>query len=146
MNRADFEALRDMPGKIIEQDIRFSRRKALTPVMIADEVVVENAYGTELRLSLHFNTETGSKTINAYIQGAGPICRLDVDGTRHKDKGRSHKHALQSERCPDRNLPDDVTAREDLSGKGMTEIFEEFCRIASIDFRGVFIPPQEDAQ
>lgn len=142
MNRAEFEALRDLPDKRITQDIRFVRRQALRPAMEA-EVGIENGHGVELRMNLHFNPETGSKTVNVYIPGTGPICRLDVDGSRHGEAGRSHKHALSTERCPDRNLPDDVVARADLTGRSMQEVFEDFCRTANIEFTGSFFPPEE---
>jgi hypothetical protein len=143
MNRTEFEALRDLPEKRIAQDIRFSRRAALRPALEVDGVEIENNCGIDLRMNLHFNPETGAKTVNVYSPGTGAICRLDVDGTYHVNSGRSHKHALQSERCPDRNLPDGVLSREDLAGKTMKEVFEEFCKIASIAFNGTFYPPEE---
>jgi len=142
MNRTEFEALRDLPGKRISQDVRFIRRAALRPACEA-EVPIENDQGVDLRMSLHFNPETGSKTVNVFVPGTGPICRLDVDGTRHGDAGRSHKHALQTEQCPDRNLPDRVVARADLSGRSMQEVFDDFCRAARIEFLGTFFSPEE---
>ena len=142
MNRTEFEALRDLPNKRIQQEIRFARRGALKPAIEADNIVIENAHGVDLRMNLHFNPETGSKTVNVYVPGTGPICRLDVDGAKHGDAGRSHKHALVTERCPDRNLPDNVTARGDLSGKSMRIVFDEFCRIGTISFDGDFGDPE----
>lgn len=142
MNRTEFEALRDIPGKRIYQNIRFIRRAALRPAMEVENVQIENGQGVDLRMNLHFNPETGSKTVNVYVPGTGPICRLDVDGARHGDAGRSHKHALVAERCPDRNLPENVVSRADLSGRSMQEVFEELCRLASIEFRGTFEPPE----
>lgn len=55
----------------------------------------------------------------------------------------AHKHALLTERCPDRNLPDGVIARDELAGKTMQEVFAEFCRSASIRFEGSFHAPEE---
>jgi hypothetical protein len=143
MNRTEFEALRDLQGKRITHDIRFGRRAALQPALEVDKVEIANAAGTDLRMNMHYNPETGSKTINVYIPGTGPICRLDVDGTKHGDAGRTHKHSLQADRCPDRNLPEGVVARPDLSGLTMKQVFDEFCRMASIDFEGTFFPPEE---
>ncbi len=143
MIRTEFESLRDMPNKIIRQDIRFVRRNALRPALEDDGIEIANTHGSDLRMNLCFNPETDSKTVNVYIKGIGAICRLDVDGTKHGDAGRSHKHALQNERCPDRNLPDDVICRDDLSGKSMREVFDEFCTIASISFDGTFYEPEE---
>ena len=143
MTRTEFEALRDLPEKRILQEIRFAKRAALRPALEADNITIENANGIDLRMNLHFNPETGSKTVNVYVPGTGPICRLDVDGTKHGDAGRSHKHALVTERCPDRNLPDEVKPRGDLSGESMRVVFDEFCRIGTIRFDGEFGNPEE---
>jgi hypothetical protein len=80
----------------------------------------------------------GSKTFNVHVVGVGPICRVDVDGPAHRPAGRSHKRALRSERCPDRNLPDQVHDRPDLSGKNLVELFEIFCQMAHIEHVGTF--------
>lgn len=115
MNRIEFEALRDIPDKQIRADIRFSRRQATAPALIAEGIAVENSGGVDLRLNITFNPAVGSKPFNAHVPGVGPICRLDVDGPAHRPAGRSHKHALQTERCPDRNLPDEVVASGNTS-------------------------------
>lgn len=106
MNRTELEALRAIPGKVIRGDIRFSKRQATLPALTAEGIVIESSGGFELRLNITYNPEAGTKTFNVYVRGVGPICRLDVDGPAHRPAGRSHKHSLQSERCPDRNLPD----------------------------------------
>ncbi len=144
MNRAEFEAIRDVPDKRIVGDIRFSRPSALSPALAVQNVIIENSQGVELRLNITYNPEVGSKTFNVHVPGLGPICRLDVDGTNHRDAGRSHKHALQGERCPDRNLPDDVNGRPDLAGKGLRELFEVFCEMADITHEGDFAAPDEE--
>ena len=141
MNRTEFEALRDIPGKVIRQDIRFSKRQATAPAVAAEGIAITNAGSVELRLNITFNAEVGSKTFNVHVPGVGPICRLDVDGTPHRPAGRSHKHALQSERCPDRNLPDGVVDRADLSGKSVRELFDVFCAIGNIEYIGAFESP-----
>ncbi len=138
MNRTEFEALRDLPGKAIRRDIRCVQSRFLAPVLEADKIVIENSAGIELRMNLSFNPITGKKTVNVYVPGQGPICRLDVDGPKHGDAGRCHKHSLQNERCPERNLPDGALAYPNLSGANMRTVFDEFCRIAGIDFLGTF--------
>jgi hypothetical protein len=143
MNRPEFDAIRDVPDKKIVGDIRFSRPGALAPAVAAQNIPIQNSQGIDLRLNITYNAEVGSKTFNVHVPGTGPICRLDVDGTNHGDAGRSHKHALKGERCPDRNLPDDVTGRPDLAGKGVREVFEEFCQMAQITHEGVFAAPDE---
>ncbi|MBI5503454.1 MAG: hypothetical protein HY899_01525 [Deltaproteobacteria bacterium] len=140
MNRTEFEALRDLPGKTIDGDIRLSRREALRPVREASDISIANEHGVDLRMGVRWNPETGKKTVNVYVPGLGPICRIDVDGPMHRDAGRSHKHSLHTERCPDRNLDQDVAARPDLSGRDLETVLRQFCREAAITFGGVFDP------
>lgn len=144
MNRREFEALRDIPGKVIRGDIRFVARQAITPAVVAENIEILNDHQVELRLTIHVNPEIGSKTFNVHVPGKGPICRLDVDGTAHRPAGRSHEHSLQSERCPDRNLADGVDDRPELSGKSLTELFGVFCAMAKISHDGLLVPPKED--
>lgn len=146
MNRSEFEAIRGLPEKRIRADIRFVKARATAPAVVADGIVVENTAGTELRMNLSFNPESGSKTINVYVPGLGPICRLDVDGPAHRPAGRSHKHALQTERCPDRNLPDAVADRPELSGKAFRDVFKAFCDMARIEHDGTIDAPDEAKQ
>ncbi len=80
MERTDFETLRDLPGKVIATDIKFSRRQATAPALVAEGIVIENDGGMELKLNITFNPEVGSKTFNVHAVGVGPVCRLDVDG------------------------------------------------------------------
>lgn len=141
MIRAQFEVLRDLPGKMVRGDVKFSRKQALSPLVVAEDLVIENSGGVELRMSVHANPVTGAKTVNVHVPGVGPICRLDVDGTVHGAAGRSHKHSLQGERCPDRNLPDGVVSRPDLSGLSVKEVFEKFCEMANITHEGNFVEP-----
>jgi hypothetical protein len=141
VDRTVFEALRNLKGKRIDQDISFTQRRPIAPLLTADDLPIVNADGVDLRLSITHNPEVGSTTFNVHIPGTGPICRLDVDGPPHRPCGRSHKHSLQSERCPDRNLPDAVVDRPDLSGRSVSDLFQEFCKMASITHAGNFTPP-----
>lgn len=113
-------------------------------MFVADGIEIENSLGISLKLNLRFDPEIGSKTVNVVAVGAGgPICRIDVDGPPHRPAGRSHKHSLQTDKCPDRNLPDGVTDRSDLSGKTIKEIFTAFCEMAKIAHEGNFASPPE---
>ncbi|NOY91025.1 MAG: hypothetical protein GXP55_07405 [Deltaproteobacteria bacterium] len=141
MVRTDFETLRDLPGKVIKGDIKLSRRQATAPALVAEGIVIDNAGGVELKLNITFNPEVGSKTFNVRAVGVGPVCRLDVDGPAHRPAGRSHKHSVQSDRCPDRNLPDGVIDRPDLAGRSLNEVFSVFCEMAQIDHQGTFMAP-----
>lgn len=141
MDRTAFEALRDIPGKVIRGDIRLAARRQTQPALIAENILIENDTGTVLRLNISYNPEVGSKTFNVTAAGVGPICRLDVDGPAHRPAGRCHKHSLQTERCPDRNLPDNVADRPELSGRPLGELFALFCEMAQITHEGTFILP-----
>jgi hypothetical protein len=142
VNRTEFEALRNLHGKVIRGDVVFVRRNQTHPLLTA-ELEIENSSGIDLRLNINFNPEVGSKTFNVSVRGVGAICRLDVDGPAHGASGRQHKHSLQTERCPDRNLPDNVQPRPDLEGRSVRECFAEFCRISLIQHVGNIVPPDE---
>ncbi len=141
IERNEFESLRDILGKKIQQDIQFSNKRQTSPYLVAEDIFIENSQELDLRMSILYNPIIGSKTINVHVSGLGPICRLDVDGPAHRPFGRSHKHSLQNERCPDRNLPDGVMDRPDLLGKSLKDVFETFCRMAHIQHEGIFFSP-----
>lgn len=141
MDRKDFEALRDLPDKIIRSDIKFSQKRQTSPAMTADGIEIENSAGIALRLNLTFNPDADSKTINVSAMGVGPICRLDVDGPVHEPVGRSHKHSLRTDRCAGMNLPG-VTERSDLAGRSLQDLFVVFCEMAKIEHIGTFFPPE----
>ncbi|HEU4951749.1 MAG TPA: hypothetical protein VFT46_07340 [Holophagaceae bacterium] len=141
MNRPEFEALRDLPDKKIEEDIRFSSKRNLGPLFTAEGIRIQNSLGYDLRLTIKFNPETGSKNFNVHLSGVGPICRLDVDDQDHRPAGRSHKHSLHTPDCPDQNLPQ-VTGRSELSGKTLEDLFRDFCIMANINHTGAFHAPE----
>jgi hypothetical protein len=141
VNRTEFEGLRDLADKVIRADIRFSKRQATMPALIAEGIAIENSSAVDLRLNITFNPEVGSKTFNVHVPGLGPVCRMDVDGPAHRPAGRSHKHALLSERCPERNLRDGVSDRPDLSGRSVRDLFDVFCELGNIRYEGTFESP-----
>lgn len=141
MNRRDFEALRDLPGKIISVDIRLAQKQSTHPLLTADRIPIQNNQGVTLWMNINFNPETGAKGLNVTLAGEGPICRLDVDGSCHGDAGRSHKHSVQDENSIRRGLREGVIPRADLSGKSLKEIFSDFCAAANIIHYGSFEEP-----
>lgn len=144
MDRKTFEALRDAPGKWIREDIRFVASRAVRPLLIAEDIRIQNEDGVDLRLTIKYNPEVGSSTFNVHVPGVGPICRLDVDGPPHRPLGRSHKHAMQNEDCPRRNLPEGVTDWPHLSGKAVPDLFAAFCELAGIEHDGAFFAPDTE--
>jgi hypothetical protein len=141
VTRAEFERLRDMPGKVIVGDIRLQEQRQTKPLLRAEDVRIANEANADLRLALTYNPLTGSKSINVLVPGLGAVCRLDVDGPEHPPAGRSHKHSLRSEECPRRNLPSAV-AWDGPSGATMGEVFGDFCRRANITHQGEFHCPE----
>jgi hypothetical protein len=136
MNRLEFEALRDLPDKVIRDSIRLTQKHATRPLQTAERISIENSSGYSLVMNVNFNPETGSKGINVSLSGEGAICRLDVDGTNHGFAGRSHKHSVQDEQSVRRSLRDGVVPRSDLSGKPLRDVFRDFCERAKITFEG----------
>ena len=144
MNRRDFEALRDLPGKTIVGDIRLTQKQATQPLITADHISIQNDQGVLILMNINYNPETGTKGINVTLAGEGPICRLDVDGSNHGNSGRSHKHSVQDENSVRRSLREGVVARPDLSGMSLRQVFNDFCLAAIIAHNGMFYAPDED--
>ena len=67
----------------------------------------------------------------------------DLKGKVIRDDVRSHKHALRSERCAERNLPDAVIDRPDVSGRSVRELFDIFCTMGQITHEGTLEAPDE---
>ena len=125
--------------------VRFLRRRAIAPVLAAENLMIENARQVDLRLQISFNPMIGSKTFNVSIPGVGPVCRLDVGGPPHRPAGRNHKHSLLTPRCPDQNLRENVADHPELDGWPLRYLFDWFCNASNIRFDGELFPPQEEA-
>ncbi len=143
MTRLEFEALRDLPGKTIVGDIKFVERRPTAPLLVADDLPIENDHGVDARMSLTYKPDIPALSINVQVLGTGPICRMEMNGPRHRPAGRHHKHAMQGEECPRRNLPDGVTDQPELAGQSVRQLFERFCRVARIEHLGTFEAPDE---
>jgi hypothetical protein len=135
MTRAEFEALLSSAGKTINGPLELLPDVS-QPRKFVGQGAIRNVDGHEAIMHVRFDTRTLSKTINVVVNGVGPICRLDVDGVRHRTEGRNHKHDLRTERCPERNLPEAV-ARPELSGQSIDHVFRTFCREAGIRNSGL---------
>jgi hypothetical protein len=139
MDRSEFERLRDLPDKSIDEDVVLQRSRDMSPLLFA-VVPIRNSAGVDARVRVELNEKTDSKTINVVISGIGPICRLDIDGKEHKDFGNSHKHSLKLSDCshPSVNLSRKIEKRADLSGKDIKDVFTDFCQKANITHHGLF--------
>jgi hypothetical protein len=136
MDRASFERLRNLGGKTIQGDIVLRPKKDRAGVYAMENIIINNAIGTDTRLKVEWLEQTDAKCINVHIKGTGPICRLEVDATPHAPCGRSHKHSLQKPTCPENNLNLGMYDRDDLSGKSIQEVFTDFCTSAHITHNG----------
>lgn len=140
MNRAEFEQLRDLPGKTIAGDIRYLPRADASPALTFDRVAVENELGWQVLLNGRYLPATGHFCFNFVVKQVGPICRVCVNGPEHPGAGRTHKHDLQVEADPRRNLPSAV-ARPDLAHSTPAQVWAELCRVARINHAGAFECP-----
>lgn len=142
MDKDEFELLRELDGKVIHANIEFRADSKTMPNLIFDQIVVENAMGYDLLLNGNYRPAIPSVTFNFVIKGQGPICRLDVNGTIHKESGRNHKHELQKSGDSNTNLPFAVK-RDDLATcSTVKEIWETLCQEARISHSGEFIEPE----
>ncbi len=140
MNRSDFEILRGLDGKYIDDDIEFRASPETGPNLSFDKIVIYNRIGYKIFLNGTYSPRIKKITYNFVLKGLGPICRVDVNGTFHKDKGRTHKHEVINEGDPQRNLPEAI-ARPDLEGKTPREVWKIICKEAKIEHRGEFKEP-----
>lgn len=145
MDRTEFEALRDLPAKMIEGDVRLAVNPRTDPVLTADDIPIVNAANVELILNATYLPRRKALKINVHARGLGPICRLEVNGQEHPGATRTHKHALKTPRCPAQNLHTDVKARPELRGKSLRDVWRIFCDQASITHRGALICEGLDA-
>ena len=140
MNRSEFEALRNLPNKQINADIRFELKQATSPNLTFEEVLVQNALQYEVVLNGTFKPDLPSVTFNFVLRGGSPICRVCVNGTMHSGAGRTHKHDLRREGDPRNNLPA-AFARPELSELSVREVWETLLRQANIVHKGNFYSP-----
>jgi len=141
VDRAEFELLRDLPGKEVTEDIVYRTDKHLpTGVYRTDQVAVENSLNLQVVLEGFFTPATGAVVFNFFLVGTGPICRFEVNNTIHRDCGRTHKHDLRTPRCPSQNLPHAI-ARADLNGLGPRELWALICQHTKIVHTGRFDLP-----
>lgn len=141
MTRREFENLRDIVGKVIEGDIQYTAPGECSPLLIFDNIHVQNSLGYDIRLNGKFNPLLPSIVFNFRILDVGPICRVEVNSTVHNGT-RTHKHSLWEEEDPRRNLPSNVIARPDLEGLTAKKVWDKLCIEAKITHKGVFEEPE----
>lgn len=137
MNRAEFDALRQLAGKTIAVPITLSASRNHEKSMVALDIPVENSMGVELILDVTFKPEVPALTFNFSVKGVGPICRVDINGTIHGNAGRTHKHELQNETDPRNNLPF-ALARAELMAMPANNAWTWVCQQANINHTSTF--------
>jgi hypothetical protein len=141
MNRLEFEQLRDLPGKIITEDIEFHLTQDTAPNFTFESVVVQNELNWNIVLNGTYKPKIPSVTFNFVLKGVGPICRFCVNGTFHPGSGRTHKHALGMDDDPRLNLP--TAAPIQFGGLSVSQIWQRVCQMSNITHNGVFTEPEE---
>lgn len=142
MNRIEFEELRNLPGKIIRDDIVFNVTSATgSQTKVVGPLRVENSLGIDLFLNGAYRPWEDGVTYNFAVDKVGPICRVDVNGTNHQTQGRTHKHSLTKETDPKNNLPEAV-ARPELSSMTAKQVWDVLCKEANIIHEGSFFDPE----
>lgn len=142
MDRAQFEALRNLPGKKISADIQFTPSRETSPNLTFAKIKVDNSLGWDIELNGTYKPGVPSVTFNFVAIGVGPVCRIDVNGQEHKPAGRTHKHDLRQASDPKGNLPLAVP-RLDLVDKSPVEIWRILCTQANINHTGSFLDPSD---
>lgn len=140
VNRREFELLRDLPDKLITEDIRFAVSRATEPNLTFSGVTLENSAGWTVRLNGTYKPDIPSLTFNFAIPDVGPICRVDINGTIHKPVGRTHKHSIRNDDDPRKNLPS-ADAIPDFENLTPHEAWELVCANARILHTGTFFDP-----
>ena len=138
MNRDDFETLRGLDDKYIVDDIEFSGSGS---TLSFRNISVYNSMNYNILLNGSYLPRIKKVTYNFVLKDIGPICRVDVNGTVHRDKGRTHKHELTKEEDPQNNLSE-ATARPDLKEKTPRQVWELLCNEAKIEHKGKFREPK----
>jgi len=141
VDRREFQQLRNALDKEIDVDIEFVKDKNLDQnVVVFEGASLRNSFGFEIVVNGWYNHKTRHTKYNFVLQGVGPICRVEVNGPVHGDAGRTHKHELQTESDPRRDLPNAIP-RLDLVDCGPRELWEDLCKRAHIDHTGRFVDP-----
>jgi hypothetical protein len=135
MNKNEFEVLRNLKDKFIEDDIEFQNVRGMGQNLTFEKIPVENSMGYKILLNGEYSPRLKKIKYNFVLSGIGPICRIEVNGQCHKDKCRNHKHELIKESDPERNLPN-AYPRPDLENKTPSELWEIVCKEAKIQHRG----------
>lgn len=141
MTKQEFEILRNLPNKTIESDIIWQEEKGMGPNLIFKGIEVINSIGILILVNGTYKPRLPSVTFNFVVNPIGPICRIDVNGSPHKDAGRTHKHELQEPDDSKKNLPYAIT-RLDLNDKTPYQVWRILCKQANIIHKGKFVEPR----
>lgn len=140
MTRQEFEQLRNLPGKLIQENIEFMQVKEMTPNLVFYNVPVLNDQNWDIRVNGTYKPGIPSITFNFALYGSGPICRLCINGTIHGNAGRTHKHELRTEDDPRYNLPT-ALPKPEMETLTARQAWNWLCENANIIHEGEFIDP-----
>jgi len=145
MDRNEFEALRDLKGKRITDDVVFKECRGHANNLIFKKIIIHNSLGIPVELNGEYKPSHSAFSLTFIEKGKGPICRFDVNSNTHGNVGRTHKHSLThpKDQMAKQNLPH-ATARIDLEGLSTSEIWAIMCEQANILHEGTFYAPDED--
>ncbi|MCA3269660.1 MAG: hypothetical protein INF44_04835 [Thalassospira sp.] len=129
-----------MDGKTIDVDIVFTQPRETALVFVASRIPINSSSGVKANLDIRYVPVNDYSCFNVTIEGTGQVCRLEHNANVHRNAGRDHKHTLQNEDCPQKDIPSAVSF-PGLSGKTVKEIFTIFCKSAHINHSGDFIEP-----
>lgn len=140
----EFKRLRDLPNKVISNDLTFTQ--TASPFIFRFDEKVFNALGYDVILTATYNDLLPSVVFNFRVVGNGAVCRYCVNGTVHKDEitgipTRTHKHTPKQDGCFNNNLPV-ANNRTDLTISNFSDvelIWETVCAEANIQHSGKVI-------
>jgi hypothetical protein len=141
VNQADFEALIADQTKVVEGDIRWSDDEDHSPA-VEFRVDIDSATGHSVFIKGSYNALAQTLTYALISRASGRICALDLGKDHHNPNcnfvGERHKHRWNEPvRDKEAYVPADILAPVN----NPIEVWEQFCREANIQHRGVMHPP-----
>jgi hypothetical protein len=141
MEQTEFDAMMDDADKTIDGDISWQEDEDHSPA-VEFRVEVRSSAGYPLSLNGRYNPLADTLSYTLIHRSAGRVYALDLGADHHNPTcsrvGETHKHRWTSMfRDKEAYKPKDITA----DATQPVAVWQEFCREAKIDHRGVLHPP-----